>query len=119
MNPDEIRKRFPNASEAFIRANASDDRAGAVAIVERAAGNAPVAKDQGEEGHSGKLLIRFESVRKRLCDPDNIAVKWLLDALRYSGAIPGDEPEKIAIEVAQRKCGKDEAEHTVLEIHKL
>ena len=87
--------------------------------LERATGDEPLAAGQGEKGDSGKFSVRFESVRKRLCDPDNLSPKWLLDSLRYAKIIPGDEPDKITLEVAQRKCNKNEPEHTIIEITKL
>ena len=46
----------------------------------------------------------------------NLSVKWLLDACRYARIIRGDEPEKITLEVTQRKCAKGEREHTIIEI---
>ncbi len=88
-------------------------------VLEHASSNEPLAQDQGQEGGSGKLLVRFESVRKRLCDPDNLSVKWLLDSLRYTNAIQGDEPEKIELQVTQRKCRKGEEEFTVIQVSKL
>ena len=84
--------------------------------MERAPVHEPLEARQGEEGGSGKFLVRFESVRKRLCDPDNLSVKYLLDSLRFARVIPGDEPEKITLEVTQRKCAKGEEEHTMIEI---
>lgn len=70
-----------------------------------------------KEGGPARLHVRFTSIRKRLCDPDNLVVKWLLDSLRYCGAIPGDEPDKITLEVQQRKVRKGEGEFTMIEIY--
>ncbi len=89
---------------------------GPSAIMERNPGNEPLEADQAKAASASRLHIRFTSARKRLCDPDNLSVKWLLDCLRYCGAIDGDEPDKITLEVAQRKCGKDEQEHTLIEV---
>lgn len=36
--------------------------------------------------------------------------------MRYCGAIPSDAPGKTSIQTTQRKAGKEEAEHTVIEI---
>ena len=79
-------------------------------------GNEPLAEGQGEKTNAGKFSVRFISVRKRLLDPDNLSCKWLLDSLRYASIISGDEPEKITLEVTQRKCRKDESEHTIVEV---
>lgn len=125
MTRDEIIRKFPNASEAFIIANVSKPLAKlnakgvrAAAKLERSSVSKPLEKNQNEETSSGRIHCRFTSVRKRLCDPDNVAVKWLLDCLRYCGAIPGDEPEKITLEIRQRKTAKDETEHTMIELFK-
>lgn len=116
MTANEITRRFPKASASFIAANL--DRAGAVAVVERPARPQSLEANRSEEAAASRLHIRFVSVRKRLCDPDNLSEKWLLDCLRNCGAIIGDEPDKITLETGQRKCAKDEAEHTVIEIYK-
>ena len=89
---------------------------GTDSIVERNPCNEPLEADKSQEGDSGRILVRFVSVRKRLCDPDNLSVKWLLDSLRYASVIPGDEPEKISLEVSQRRCAKGEIEKTEIAI---
>ena len=75
-----------------------------------------LAKDEGEEGGAGRVHLRIISIRKRLLDPDNLSVKWLIDSLRYASIIRGDEPDKITLQVEQRKCGKGEAEATQIYI---
>lgn len=118
VTKDELNRMFPNASQAFINANAISSIAGPWPnpIVECPARHESLAKDQGKEAATGRLHIRFVSVRKRLCDPDNLSVKWLLDCLRFIGAIQGDEPDKITLEVTQRKAVKGEQEYTEIEI---
>lgn len=116
MTRNEIIRRFPKASEAFIRANLSAGDTVPRAVVERPARHEPLATNQGEEGATGSVLIRFVVTRKRCLDPDNVAVKWLLDALRYSGFIQGDEPEKVSLEIKQQK---GEPEQVVVEVFKL
>ena len=81
-------------------------------IVERHPSPRPLAKDEGQEGGAGRVHLRIVSIRKRLLDPDNLSVKWLIDCLRYSSIIRGDEPDKITLQVEQRKCSKGEAEAT-------
>lgn len=85
-------------------------------VVERPTGNDPLEANPREERAAGKLHIRFISWRQRLCDPDNLSVKWLLDCLRYCGAIAGDEPEKIHLEVMQRKVKLKSNERTEIVI---
>lgn len=116
MNRHDILKRYPRASESFIRANLSHESVRTAAKLEHPACNAPLEAHKGQKANADRVHIRFTSVRKRLCDPDNLSEKWLLDCLRYCNAIDGDEPEKITLETTQRKAAKDEAEHTLIEI---
>ena len=71
-----------------------------------------LATHEGEEGGAGRVHLRIVSIRKRLLDPDNLSPKWIIDCLRYASIIRGDEPDKITLQVEQRKCGKGEAETT-------
>jgi hypothetical protein len=121
MTQNEITRRFPNASPAFIKANLDSENSGASPVMEYGPLDGIEREDAREKEAAGKLHIRFTSVRKRLCDPDNISVKVLLDCLRYAGIIRDDSPDKISLEVAQRKClrGRAEKEHTVIEIMEL
>ena len=72
----------------------------------------PLATHEGEEADSSRIHLRIVSIRKRLLDPDNLSPKWIIDCLRYSKIIRGDEPDKITLQVEQRKCAKGEAEAT-------
>lgn len=113
MTYAELKARFPHASDAFIEAN----RSRTSALMEHSAWNDAVETHPAETRAPGKLHIRFISRRQRLCDPDNLSVKWLLDCLRYCGAIEGDEPEKITLEVQQEKVKLKSHECTIIEIH--
>jgi hypothetical protein len=66
-----------------------------------------------------RFLVRVESVRKRLLDPDNLCEKYHVDLLRYCGAIPGDTPQQIDLETSQRKAEKGEEEHTLIEVYRI
>lgn len=114
MNERQFLRMFPNASRSAIAANT--DGAGANPELEHAPGDDSLAQNQGQEGDSGRVHIRIVSVRKSLCDPDNLSPKWLLDSLRYCRVIRDDTPAAITLETTQRKTGKGEAEHTVIEI---
>ena len=81
-------------------------------LVERHPSAGPLATHEEQEADSSRVHLRIVSIRKRLLDPDNLSVKWLIDCLRYSSIIRGDEPDKITLQVEQRKCGKGEAEAT-------
>ena len=69
-----------------------------------------------ETGNSVRILVRVTSVRKRLIDEDNLCEKYLIDCCRYAGLLPSDDPAKTQIQTSQRKAGKDEEEHTLIEI---
>lgn len=122
MNPHTILRLYPNASKSCIAANAADygiphaDNPRTNPKLEPPSGARPLATGKTETPDTGRVHIRFISVRQRLCDPDNLSEKWLLDCLRNCGAIKGDEPDKITLETTQRKTEKGEAEHTQITI---
>lgn len=125
MNPHTIRRLFPRASASVLAANAGDygkphdnqaNHPRQAAELERDPGNAPLAAGEGKEATAGRVHLRIVATRKRLCDPDNLSPKWLVDCLRYCGVIRNDTPEDITLEVAQRKAAKGEAEHTEITI---
>lgn len=124
MNPHTIRRLFPNASKSLIAANEQDygkhyaESDGKIAKLERAAGDEPLAEGKGKKEASGRVHFKFISVRKRLIDPDNVSVKWLLDCCRRIGLVAGDEHDKVTLETCQRKAEKGEEEHTIIEITK-
>lgn len=119
MNPHQITRLFPNASKSLLRANANDHHAKdtrTIAKLERNPGSESVATNQSQESAASRIHLRVVSVRKRLCDPDNLSPKWLIDCLRFIDAIPGDESDKITLETTQKKAAKGEEEHTIIEI---
>lgn len=131
VNPELIRQLFPNASQALIDANtdraefhlevegqgSSDGEAAAVRPkLEHRVGHGALGEGQEQEGHPDRFLVRVTSVRRRLIDEDNLCEKYVLDCCRYAGLIPDDRPGTTQITVTQRKAGKEEAEHTVIEI---
>jgi len=122
MNPHTIRRLFPHASQSLIAANEQDygkpyiESDGQIAKLERAIGDEPLAESEGKKEASGRVHFKFISVRKRLIDPDNVSVKWLLDCCRRIGLVKGDEHDKVTIETTQRRANKEEKEHTIIEI---
>lgn len=125
INPHQLKRLFPNASQSVLDANKSDygkaypetGHTGEVAKLERPAGEGALAAPQAKEADSERVRIRIISVRKRLLDPDNLSEKWTIDCLRYCRVIRGDEPDKITLETTQRKCEKGEEEHTEILIY--
>lgn len=121
---DDLQRLLKRNKHVTIQANGCNVdpetfRPGKPSELERTAGEIPLAKTEGKEAGSGRFLVCFVSVRKRLLDPDNISEKWMLDCLRYCRAIPGDEPEKIELQTTQRKCRKSEDPHTEIEVYQL
>lgn len=132
MSHDEIRRIFPNASRSLLDANRPELReqegrtrqeeglpAADRAELERCAATPAVRKKGKKEANRRRFLVRVTSVRKRLIDEDNLCEKYAVDCCRYAGLLPGDGPGETKIEVAQRKAGEAEGEHTVIEIFEL
>jgi hypothetical protein len=80
--------------------------------------NGPLGQAQGEAEGSGRFLVRIASYRWRLCDPDALVGKHLLDCARYAGIIPDDSPKEIDYKIFQIKCKKGE-EKTVMTIERI
>jgi len=131
MDEKRLRLLFPNASRDFLALNADDSQlslpiqvegsndgkaASASAKLERGVGNGALGEGQAQKGDTGRFLVRVTSVRRRLIDEDNLCEKYVVDCCRYAGLIPNDGPGKTTIQATQRKAGKEEAEHTIVEI---
>ena len=97
-------------------ANNNTNNTGKAPILERTAGNAALVKAQVQGRAGDRILVRIESVRKRLLDEDNLVSKYHTDLCRYSGLIPSDAPGICKIETTQRKAAKGEAERTEITI---
>jgi hypothetical protein len=72
-----------------------------------------------QKASTERVHIRIVSTRKRLLDPDNLVPKWHIDCLRFIGAIRGDEPDKITLEVSQVKAAKGQQEIVTIEVFEL
>lgn len=119
MTPEQIRAKFPNASEAFIRANLQPGHTGTVAKLEPSPCHEPLEAPQVQAADSGRFLVRVTAFRRRLLDIDNQAEKFHTDLCRYAGVIPNDNPERTDIEVKQVKVGSKEKEFTRVEVFKI
>jgi hypothetical protein len=89
---------------------------GKAPIPQRTFGNATLGAAQVQSGTGDRILVRIESIRKRLLDEDNLVSKYHTDLCRYAGLIPSDAPGICKIETTQRKAAKGEAEHTLITI---
>lgn len=141
MTHEELKARFPHASEEFLRANTSDaprSVRGAVkrltvasatvdaslldSIAKSLPGEALERHAPPEAGSEVSLKqrpkIHFTLYRVALLDPDNkwASVKFLLDAMRYAGLIPNDRECDIEMIVTQQKVAHRHLEGTRVEI---
>ena len=114
MTSDELKKRFPNASVAFLAANS-----GAAAALERDARPEPLATHEVQKVRAGKVRVCITSRRVRLADPDGLCEKYFLDCCRYAGLITGDTAREIELETRQEKVSKGECEETLIEIYEV
>lgn len=78
----------------------------------------PAKPHPRKEKGAGRCRVIVESHRARLCDPDNLYVKPLLDAMRYNGLIADDSPDHIELVTRQVKT-KRAHEMTVVMIQPL
>lgn len=85
-------------------------------VVERGPRPTPLGKGKAKKGDPRKFLIRVKDFRHRLLDEDNLAEKYHVDCLRYSGLIPGDAPGQAKIQVSQEKIGREESPRVEIEI---
>lgn len=87
-------------------------------LPEHHVGAEPLGSDPNEEGGPGRAVVRITRLGVRLLDADNLCggVKFLLDACRYEGLIPEDNPDAISLIVRQWKVKRAET-GTILEIY--
>lgn len=78
--------------------------------------NEPLAKNEVKEKDSGRVIINITSYRTRLCDPDNVSPKYIVDAMRYEGLIKNDTIQDIDLTVQQVKVKTRKEERTEIEI---
>ena len=134
MTRAEVLNLFPNATESVIAANLGGSKlpeqeggagkeerlpAADSPELERCAPTSTVGKTRKKGADSQGFLVRVTSVRRRLIDEDNLCEKYAVDCCRYAGLLPSDCPGETKIEATQRKAGKEEAEHTVIQIFAL
>lgn len=120
MTRDELLKRYPHASESFLRANATDlpARPALPHTEQRERPQALARRDEGETPRPGLRHCRFTLIRKSCLDVDAkyASVKDLLDCLAIAGVIRGDKEGEVTLEVNQRKVNKGEPETTIIEV---
>lgn len=113
MTPNEIRRRFPNASASCLAANAHRAQLPAP-VLELHPEPVATGPDASQARSAGRTRVSIESRRCRLCDPDNLSVKAILDAMRYEGLILDDSPDHIELVVKQTRVPHRHLEQTIV-----
>lgn len=116
MNRTEILKRFPNASESFIRKNCAegirpDDP-------QPVKGKPLVRSIPRKETGLLRAHIRFVIFSRRPADWDNYHVKELQDLLVHAGILGGDHWDILEGSVRSEKAYSQEEERTEIVIEK-
>lgn len=122
MTINEAKRRFPNCSAAFLKANCVD--AGAARIP--AAHPKPVEgialeRASNGEAKSGpcvkrRAFIRYFVFSKRPADYDNYHIKELQDCLVRAGILDGDEWDVLQGQVVSQKAYTEEQVRTEIQI---
>lgn len=102
-------------SEAYKAGGDREDPVLKRSVLSRALGAA-----ENQEVGSGRVRIHLILLRRRLLDEENAAggVKYLVDCLRYAGAIQNDTTSHIELTWEQKKVeGKDGVEAAIIELH--
>lgn len=115
MTRNEILRRYPRASEAFIKANLYDGLA-SNSKRESDPPNEPVAKKERAGSDVGFCTVLLTSYRLRLLDEDNIWGKYMVDSIKNAGLIRDDSPAWCKIETIQIKVKQPEDERTEIVI---
>ena len=76
----------------------------------------PVDAEEAQGGNFRRRRIRITSKRCRLLDPDNLCVKYIVDALRYCKVIKDDTTKEIEVFIKQEKVKTRKEEKTIIEV---
>lgn len=117
MTREQILTRFPHATESTIQRNLSS----ASQLPHSESQQHSVRQghpqiDSREEAGQDRYRVGIESRRRRLCDPDNLFVKPIIDALRYARLIADDSLKHIELSISQTKVALKGEERTVITI---
>lgn len=115
MTSREIKRRLPNASEAFIKRNAEDYPAALPTqhkepVKGSALERVPKRAKKGSDGPIERIGLRFCVWAVRPADPDGWDFKEIIDALVGAKVLDGDEWDKfyIAGVYSEKVYSKDE-----------
>lgn len=116
MTRNELLRRYPNASESFIRANC-DRSEGLFASDQQCSKGSPLdSVAQREDKGSNRLKIVFRIFAVRPADWDNWHVKEIQDMLVHAGFLVGDDWNLLSGEVISEKVSKKSEEKTEITI---
>ncbi len=112
----DIKTIFPRGSKTFYEIN--DHREVSNPVPQHHKTSTLDSADAGKTKGFRRTLVRFTGYRVRPLDPDNFAgsCKDLLDGLRHSQLIHGDEWWRITLQMRQEKVKSYAEERTVIEI---
>jgi hypothetical protein len=126
-NLSSLKALFPNASLSFLKLHGfvDDDQAPVASALchpkpQQDAGSKPLDPDQAEKGSpaggTGRIKVTITRRGPKLLDVDNLAggCKPLIDALRYEGVIPNDDPGTIELAFRQFKTRREDQGTEVL-----
>lgn len=121
MNENELRRRFPNASPSFLKANSGHRVEGVCAQHEKPAERVPLDDpDAGKEarwsGPSERFEIQFIIFAQHPADWDGWDIKYCQDFLIKAGIIPDDGWKTLSGRVISRKVSTKDEEKTVIEV---
>ncbi len=116
MTKEQILALFPNASRGLLEANVQTHHLPQSPKPKRPAVHEPLAKEEGEGGYTGRILVRVTSFRRRLLDTDNVTPKYFIDCLRYCHVLRDDTEAEIDLRISQKKVRTKEEERTEIEI---
>jgi len=126
MNPDDLRRLFPFASQSCLRRNKTASDGTTRNLVsdskcEPPPVDEPVAAVPREAARQGRVRIVVTSYRCRIADDDNIALgaKPLVDCIVAAGLIPSDSPVWCKIEHEQEQVNDASMERTEVVIENL
>lgn len=116
MTPNQLKRLFPNASQATIRANTDSHAEGQRKSPQSKCSTSDVTlvENKDKKDDPKRITISYRVFRSRFCDPDNLLLKWHTDALRYEGLIKDDRYEDIEIRVQQFKSKEEYVEIEII-----
>jgi len=119
MTRNELTRRFPNASPAFIKANCFDTARLPAGDTQRDQRKPLVRSISGEETSRVRVKIRFRIFAVRPADWDGWHIKELQDLLIHAGILDGDEWYRVSGEIISEKVSTKTEERTEITVEQI